>query len=118
TSMASHTEYSVTMNSAYATTTRTSGLLPASERKVRRRRDGESPSTAPPEPAGSEPPPDACVMHVAPTAPLRRHERICTGRTRYERTADTFSCDPMTCHVETEHWLGQAVRTACELGYR
>jgi len=24
----------------------------------------------------------------------------------------------MTCHVETEHWLGQAVRTACELGYR
>jgi len=67
--MASHTEYSVRTNSAYATTTRTSALLPASERKVRRPWDVESPPTAPHEPAGSELQPDTCVRNVAPTVP-------------------------------------------------
>src|SRR6516225_11384122 len=46
--MASHTEYSVMMNSPYATTTRTSALLPASERKVRSRRARESAPTRSP----------------------------------------------------------------------
>src|SRR5215813_6800480 len=45
--MAIHTAYSVRMNRAYPARTRSSGLLPVSERKTPRRPDAEPPSTGP-----------------------------------------------------------------------